>query len=111
METKTITVDELKSKVANKEPFLILDVRDESKFQAGTLILDGISTQNVPYVLMKEDQSHAAEQLLSKDLPIITLCTSGNKAKKAAALLQEKGYSCAPLEGGLTAWNGIIKGE
>lgn len=35
---------------------------------------------------------------------IVTVCTTGNKAQKAATFLNEMGYSAVSLNGGLSAW-------
>ncbi|MCG5253971.1 rhodanese-like domain-containing protein [Brevibacillus agri] len=42
---------------------------------------------------------------MARKAQVITVCTSGNKAQKAAALLREHGYEAKALLGGLTAWN------
>lgn len=102
-----ITKDQLKMKLDQGEDVIILDVRDEDKYQAGSLVYKGVEVTNIPYVRMVADEVDA-ERLLN-ELPtgvdIITICTTGNKAQKAAAFLREKGYSAGSLEGGLTSWN------
>lgn len=103
----TITNDELLSKIKNKEPILILDVRDEEKYQSGTLLLENTENRNIPYVAMIDSEENAAKLLaaLPSDTEIVTVCTSGNKAQKAASFLREKGFQAVSLEGGLRAWN------
>ncbi|MGD8189301.1 rhodanese-like domain-containing protein [Brevibacillus ginsengisoli] len=106
MKSDLITPAELRKKINNKESILVLDVRDEDKYLSGSLHEEGIETLNIPYLLMRDEPDQAAIQLktLPQNSEIITLCTSGNKAQKAAALLREAGFQAVSLEGGLTSW-------
>ncbi|MDF2679354.1 MAG: sulfurtransferase [Brevibacillus sp.] len=107
MKNETISCSTFKHLIEEKTNLLILDVRDQEKFLQGSLTVPGITTRNEPYVYMKE-QAQPFDEDSSRslqDATIITVCTSGNKAQKAAALLREKGYRALALEGGLTAWN------
>lgn len=107
MKKETISSSTFKQLIEEVTPLLILDVRDKEKFLQGSLTVSGIATRNEPYVHMKEqDQPFDEDTSRSlQDATIITVCTTGNKAQKAAALLREKGYRALALEGGLTAWN------
>lgn len=89
-----------------KMPVLLLDVRDVEKFMTGSLSSEHAPTLNVPYLLMKERDKPLDEETakLAQNIQIVTICTTGNKAQKAAALLREHGYTANALEGGLTAW-------
>jgi rhodanese-related sulfurtransferase len=106
VEKKTIIAKDVVEKIQNGESVFVLDVRDEEKFQAGSLHVKGVQTINIPYVAMRDEEENVKDQMahLPKGTEIITVCTTGNKAGKAAALLREKGYSALSLEGGLTAW-------
>ncbi|CAM5789951.1 MULTISPECIES: rhodanese-like domain-containing protein [Brevibacillus] len=105
MEQK-ILVRDLLVRLANKERLYLLDVRDEDKYRAESLNDYGVPTENLPYLKMVEPDEDIQERMkeLPTDRQIITICTSGNKARKAAELLREKGYDATSLEGGLTAW-------
>ncbi len=107
MERTTLTPQDLQEKIQQNHKLLILDVRDPEKYGSGTLHVDGVQTGNIPYLAMKADENNVKEQIakLSTEVEIVTVCTSGNKAQKAAALLREKGLTAVALEGGLTAWN------
>ncbi|WP_047151118.1 rhodanese-like domain-containing protein [Aneurinibacillus tyrosinisolvens] len=106
MDKNVITVEQLENKFKNKEKVFILDVRDEEKFQTGSLQAEAIQPTNIPYVAMRDEEAIVKEQVsrLPKETVIVTVCTTGNKAGKAASLLREKGFNAVPLEGGLTAW-------
>jgi rhodanese-related sulfurtransferase len=103
----SMTVEELWQRIKNGDSIIVLDVRDEEKYQSGSLRAEGIQLLNIPYVALRDDEKDAWKQvgLLPQSTEIITVCTTGNKAQKAAQLLREKGVAAVSLEGGLTAWN------
>lgn len=106
MEEKKISKDQLIEKLEMGVNLYIVDVRDPEKYEAGSLEYKGVMVENIPYATMITDdhsESIALNQI-PKGAEIVTICTSGNKAQKAAALLSEKGYSATSLQGGLTAW-------
>lgn len=106
MNKESITIENLLKQIQTGESVCILDVRDVEKFHTGSLEINDIPVKNIPYVEMKQETPGAKEQVA--DLPdktqIVTVCTTGNKAHKAATLLRERGYHAVALEGGLTAW-------
>ncbi|MGE5700945.1 MAG: rhodanese-like domain-containing protein [Clostridia bacterium] len=106
MNNNSITVEELKKRLESGENLVLLDVRDEEKFLQGSLQWNGTATRNIPYVQMRDqnEEALAALDTLPHNAMLITLCTSGNKANKAATLLNESGLKAVSLEGGLTAW-------
>ena len=106
MSNKSINSETLLQRIKNGDKVLVLDVRDEEKYQTGSLEIEQAETKNIPFVAMRDGDEEALERLsrLPKDIDIITVCTTGNKAQKAATFLQERGYAALPLEGGLTAW-------
>lgn len=95
----------------NQEKLFILDLRDEEKYQTGSLHAGGLVPVNVPYIHMKQQAQPLPAKVAETcaDTTIITVCTTGNKAQKAAFLLRQKGYRAVALEGGLTAWNSTEK--
>jgi rhodanese-related sulfurtransferase len=106
MKTNSISAAQLRDKLAKQEALHLLDVRDAEKFQTGTIEVQGAQTENLPYVTMRDQSADALERManLPKDAQIVTVCTTGNKAQKAATFLREHGFSAISLEGGLTAW-------
>ncbi|MGG1661059.1 rhodanese-like domain-containing protein [Brevibacillus sp. NRS-1366] len=105
--TETLNCKALKQMLDNDFPLILLDVRDNDKFLMGSIHSEKAPTKNVPYLSMKEQDylfdEETARQL--ENVQIVTICTTGNKAQKAAALLREKGYKATALLGGVTAWN------
>ncbi len=106
MNKQTVTADKLLENIKNGESIFILDVRDVEKYQAGTVEIKGIQTENIPYVAMADKMETVKERMaqLPPGAEIVTVCTTGNKAQKAASLLCELGFTAVALEGGLTAW-------
>lgn len=105
--TDTIHSKTLKQMLENNSNLILLDVRDNDKFVMGSIYSTKAPTKNVPYLIMKE-QDKPFDEDTAKELEssqIVTICTTGNKAQKAAALLREHGFQAAALLGGLTAWN------
>ncbi|RNB80147.1 rhodanese-like domain-containing protein [Brevibacillus fluminis] len=105
MEHQPLSVDNLVQKTKDKAPLVLLDVRDAEKFRTGSLQLDGVPLLHLPYAAMQE--KNGLSELIANLPPeaqIVTVCTSGNKAEKAAALLREQGLTALSLNGGLTAW-------
>lgn len=106
MDVKPLTVEAFAKKVETKSPLFLVDVRDEEKYLSGSLQIEGIPLINLPYVTMQSSDSQLSDIVahLPKDAQIVTVCTSGNKAEKAAALLREQGLTVQSLHGGLTEW-------
>lgn len=112
MAVRTIDSKALLQLINSNPNLILLDVRDEDKFQAGSLQVAGIKTRNQPYLRMR-DQVDVFDESTAHELgeaEIVTICTTGNKASKAAELLREQGYRACSLEGGLTAWNAGTSG-
>ena len=79
--------------------FTILDVRNPSEYRSGHIA----KAINVP--LNKISGYKGA-----KETPIYLICQSGMRSKKAAKILQKKGYSVVNIRGGMSQWTGQIRG-
>ena len=81
----------------NREKAVIVDVSEPGEFAAAHLP----GSRNVPL-----GQLDASGNLpTNKQLPVIVVCASGNRAARAAKALQAKGHAKAvALVGGLAAW-------
>ncbi len=91
-----LTVEELKSKIENSEPFTLLDVREPHEY----FMSDLEGTTRIP---MDELKNRLNE--LEKDEEIIVMCRSGNRSANAAKMLLENGYKKAfNLKGGINEW-------
>jgi sulfur-carrier protein adenylyltransferase/sulfurtransferase len=90
-----ITADELRRKIAAREPLLILDVREPHEHA-----LDAIDGSHL--VPMGQLGSRLDE--LPRDRPIVAHCAIGQRSARAAKLLRDKGFQAVSLKGGMTAW-------
>ncbi len=101
MTVEEITVQELKKIQDDKEPVLLIDVRE--KFEkdlvdiGGTLIPLGQLTDRLP-----EIEPH-------KDRPVIIYCRSGARSAEACRMLMSNGFqNVRNLRGGILKWSDDI---
>ena len=90
-----ITAEELRRRLAAREPLLILDVREPHEHALEAI--DG--SRLVP---LGQLGSRLAE--LPRDRPIVAHCAVGQRSLKAAKMLRDKGFQAVSLKGGMTAW-------
>lgn len=94
----TITVQELKTKIDNKDNFYLIDVREPSEFEIVRIpgshlipkqgFLDGSALADLP-----------------QDKPIILHCKSGVRSAECLAILKNAGFAdAAHVSGGVIAW-------
>lgn len=93
---KEITVEQLKQKMDNNEPFQIIDVREDFEYEMSNL--NGV---NIPLagILLEAEK-------ISKDIPVVVQCRSGKRSAMAIMQLEhhfglENLYN---LQGGIMAW-------
>lgn len=73
-----------------------VDVRTPEEYAAG----HAYRTRNIPL-----DDLAANLDKLERNEPVYLICESGNRSKKAAAILQESGFpKTISIAGGTTAW-------
>ena len=65
---------------------------------------DGRRRGRVCENVMDDSFASMADSLLQKDKPVAVYCRSGNRSKKAAAILSEKGYKVFELDKGFNSW-------
>ena len=84
-------------RLINREKAVVVDVSEPGEFAAAHLV----GSRNVPL-----GQLDASRDLpTNKQVPVIVVCASGNRAARAAKALQAKGHAKAvALAGGLAAW-------
>jgi len=103
---KEISPDELKAKLAAKENFLLVDVRESSEFEHGRIA----SAHLVPRGIIEAaaDTSypkHYAPLSGARDQQVIVYCATSGRSAMAAAVLQMMGYkNVLNLAGGYTRW-------
>jgi adenylyltransferase/sulfurtransferase len=94
-----MTVEELKAKMDRKEPFWLLDVREQNEFEISRIA----GSTLIP---LGELPRRLAELPQGPDAPeIVVHCKMGARSAKAVNLLREKGFARTKnLAGGILAW-------
>lgn len=104
MNMQTITVEELKAKLAEGENIHLVDVRElheRADFNIGGLHLPLGSIQTMQIDELEE----------WKNEPIYIYCRSGNRSGQACLILETAGFSnLINVTGGMLAWQERIKG-
>ena len=101
---KAMTSKEVTKKVFNKEPFFILDVRNESDFNDWKIEGENFEYLNIPYF----DLLDGVEEILDKvptDKEVIVVCAKEGSSVMVAEMLEEAGREVSYLEGGMKAWS------
>lgn len=92
-----ITVEELKNKIDNQEPFVFIDVREPYEFEEFNLGAKLIPLGTLP--------SHIDELLAHKDEEVIIHCRSGARSGNAKNLLMQHGFTnVRNVLGGVLDW-------
>ncbi|QJC55294.1 putative protein YibN [Polaromonas vacuolata] len=82
----------------NRERAVVIDVSEPSEFAAGRVG----GSKNVP---LEQFEDKLPAVVKNKALPLILVCTSGIRSKRALAMAKKLGYEQAQvLGGGLKAW-------
>lgn len=93
---KEVTVEDLKQKIDNNEPFQLIDVRETFEYETSNL--NGL---NIPLggILIEADQ-------IDRDKPVIVQCRSGKRSAAAIMQLEQvHGFdNLYNLKGGILAW-------
>jgi rhodanese-related sulfurtransferase len=85
-------------RLINREDALVLDVREENEFKSGHII----NAVHIPVGLM---ESRINELESHRERAILVACRSGQRAAKAAVMLNRQGFSNVyKLAGGMMAW-------
>lgn len=92
-----ITVQELKEKLDRKDPFLLLDVRENHEYE-----LSNIGGRLIPLdqlaIRLDEIQDHREKE-------VVIMCRSGARSARACDLLRRSGFSSVKnLKGGINDW-------
>ncbi|EUJ21049.1 rhodanese-like domain-containing protein [Listeria aquatica] len=76
---------------------IIVDVRENHEFQAGHIP----RAKNIPLVKIASYEPQGK---------IYLICATGMRSKRAAKILLKKGYEVINVRGGMSQWQGAIKG-
>lgn len=101
---KNISVEELKSRLDNKEDLVLLDVRTPGEFDGPLGHLEGAILIPVHELEFRIDELDDYQER-----SIIVYCRSGNRSRTASELLAAFGFQVTNLEGGMKAWNVMEK--
>lgn len=93
----SISTDQLKKELNNK--VTLLDVRTPNEYRQGHIS----GAKNYPLNKMGNYKNKADEKLY-------VICQSGMRSKRAAKVLQKKGYEAINVRGGMNQWNGTVRG-
>lgn len=94
---KSVSADEFAELIANPD-VQRLDVRTVAEYSESHI--PGSININV----LDKSFAEIADSTLQKDRPVALYCRSGKRSKKAAAILNEKGYKVYDLNGGIEGW-------
>lgn len=92
---KGITAAELKRRVEDGEPVVIVDVRPEVERKVS--VLPGAMSQD----------AFEAQLSTLRDRPVVVYCTIGARSGKVAAEWQKRGLDVLNLEGSLLSWTHV----
>lgn len=96
---KEIDVQELKTKLDNKDNFVFIDCREQEEWNEAHI--DGATL--LPLSLFQEKYEAV---LTDKAATIVIQCRSGKRSMNACMFLLSKGYSdLNNVEGGILAWS------
>ncbi|WP_171016696.1 MBL fold metallo-hydrolase [Pseudalkalibacillus caeni] len=105
MSLKPLTAKEVTTKVINKEPLFILDVRNESDFSDWKIEGESVKSINVPYFDLIDGVEGIVDQL-PKDENILVVCAKEGSSKFVGEQLVEAGFGqVSYLSGGMKAWS------
>ena len=93
----SISAEQAKELMDKSENYIILDVRTKEEF-------DEIRIPNAMLIPDTEIADRAEDELTDKDQLIFVYCRSGNRSKKASAILAEMGYTNIKEFGGIKDW-------
>jgi rhodanese-related sulfurtransferase len=93
----SISAEQAKELMDKSENYIILDVRTKEEF-------DEIHIPNAMLIPDTEIADRVEDELTDKDQLIFVYCRSGNRSKKASAILTEMGYTNIKEFGGIKDW-------
>ena len=93
----SITTNQLESELSKKPT--IIDVRTPGEYRQGHIP----GSKNVPLNKIEQYKAKTEEK-------VYVVCQSGMRSKRAATALQKKGYDVVNVRGGMSQWNGTVRG-
>ncbi|WP_019155553.1 MBL fold metallo-hydrolase [Robertmurraya massiliosenegalensis] len=104
MTVNVMTAKDVTRKVFDREPFFILDVRNESDFNDWKIEGENFDYLNIPYFELLDGVEEILEKL-PKDKDILVVCAKEGSSIMVADMLSEAGLTVSYLKGGMKAWS------
>lgn len=99
-----MSAGEIAKKVISKEPFFILDVRNEDAFKDWKVEGENIQSLNMPYFDLLDGVEEIIDQIPT-DKDVVVICAKEGSSIFVAEMLSEEGRNVHYLEGGMKAWS------
>ncbi|MET0786619.1 MAG: rhodanese-like domain-containing protein [Paenisporosarcina sp.] len=97
---KTISPNELQSKIESGEHLNLIDVRESEEVAAGKIP----GAEHIPLGLLESKHKD-----LDKSKEYIMICRSGNRSGQACQFLEDQGYNVTNMSGGMLEWQGEVE--
>ncbi|WP_077620296.1 MBL fold metallo-hydrolase [Bacillus sinesaloumensis] len=104
MTVNVMTAKDVTRKVFDREPFFILDVRNESDFNDWKIEGENFDYLNIPYFELLDGVEEILEKL-PNDKDILVVCAKEGSSIMVADMLSEAGLTVSYLKGGMKAWS------
>ncbi len=96
---KSITVEEVKEKIENKEDIVLLDVRSLEEYEGSLGHLDSSILIPIDQLLERIEELNKF-----KGNQIIVLCKGGFRSRRGTQILNEAGFNALDMQGGMLAY-------
>ena len=96
---KTVDAKEFAEFIKDTAKVTVLDVRTAAEHAEGF-----IPETHFNIDVLEDNYMETALKTLPKDKPVALYCRSGNRSKKAARILADKGYEVVELGSGFRGW-------
>lgn len=96
-EIKTITPEEVKTKLRDGENLNLIDVREDDEVSEGMI-------PRAVHIRMGDIPDHLDQ--LDKNKEYIMICRSGGRSGRVCEYLMEQGYNVRNMVGGMLEWTG-----
>ncbi|KPN12767.1 hypothetical protein AKG37_14180 [Bacillus australimaris] len=104
MTVKAMTAEQLTKKIVGKEPFFLLDVRNQADVQDWRIEGEAIIDLNVPYFNLLDGVEDLLQHI-PHDREVLVVCAKEGSSILVAEMLSEAGVSVRYLQGGMKAWS------
>lgn len=107
MATEQIAIqpNELQLLLHRREPFVLLDVRNQEDFERWRIETHpDVQVRNIPYFQFVETPDRAVEQLPSDKLVVVVCAKGGSSQWVVQEILRPRGFRAVNLNGGMLAW-------